>query len=311
MDIKHLDYYREIVDSKFNLSKAANKLHITQPSLSMLINSWEKQYGIKLFNKHKGRYIGLTKEGEYIYNHALQVITLHNEFLFSLEEIKKGFKGNVKVGIPPLIISLLFNKCIPDFINEFPNIQINIVEEGALQLQKKLANGDIDVAILIEPLLYEIFDTTTLYNDRLIAIVNNNLKASNKESVSLSELASDNLITFTEEFALFNTITQAFKKQLLHPKITFKTSQWDLIVDIVKNSNSFAIMPAPIASKVVGSSAVSVDLIQDIPWTVLMATNSSKIKTPSLKFFEDYLVNYFRKSNPNNYIKNTKPINIL
>jgi len=311
MDIKHLDYFREIVDSQFNLSKAANKLHITQPSLSMLVTSWEKQYGIKLFNKNKGRYIGLTKEGEYIYNHSVQLLKMHNEFLYSLEEIKQGFKGNVKIGIPPLIISVLFNKCILEFINAFPDIQLNIVEEGASELQKKLANGDIDIAILIEPLSYDMFSTTTLYEDKLIAVVNNNLSIASKSKLTLSDIALEKQITFTEGFVLHKTITDLFKKKLLHPKITFQTSQWDLIIDIVKNTNSVALMPAPVIPKLIGSNASAKDLVEEIPWTVLMATNKGKIKTPSVKFFEEYMINYF-KSQPNiNWTKNNKPINIM
>jgi DNA-binding transcriptional LysR family regulator len=311
MDIKHLDYFREIVDSQFNLSKAASKLHITQPSLSMLVTSWEKQYGIKLFNKNKGRYIGLTKEGEYIYNHSIQLLKMHNEFLYSLEEIKRGFKGNVKIGIPPLIISLLFNRCILDFINDFPDIQLKIVEEGAMELQKKLANGDIDIAILIEPISFDIFNTTLLYEDKLVAVVNNNLAIANEEALTLSDLAQENLVMFSEEFVLHQTIVKIFQKQLLKPNITFQTSQWDLIIDIVKNSNSVAIMPAPVAPKIVGSNAITVELVEDIPWKVMMATNKSKIKTPSAKFFEEYLTNFFITQQKIDYTKINKPINII
>lgn len=310
MDIKHLDYFREIVDSHFNLSKAASKLHITQPSLSMLVTSWEKQYGIKLFNKNKGRYIGLTKEGEYIYNHSIQLLKMHNDFLYSLEEIKRGFKGNVKIGIPPLIISLLFNKCILEFINDYPDIQLNIVEEGAFELQTQLANGDIDIAILIEPLAYDMFNTTTLYEDKLVAVVNKNLSISNQERVSVFDLSKENLVIFSEGFVLHQTILDLFKKQFLHPNISFKTSQWDLIMDIVKNTNSAAIMPAPVSSKLIGSNAVARELVPFVPWTVLMATNKTKIKTPSVKFFEEYMINYFKNYSKTGLLKHNKPINI-
>ena len=310
MDIKHLDYFREIVDSQFNLSKAANKLHITQPSLSMLVTSWEKQYGIKLFNKNKGRYIGLTKEGEYIYNHSIQLLRMHNDFLYSLEEIKQGFKGNVKIGIPPLIISLLFNKCILEFINDYPDIQLNIVEDGAFELQRQLANGDIDIAILIEPLAYDFFNKTILYEDKLIAVVNKNLPISSNSKVTLFDISRENLIIFSESFVLHKTINDMFKKQFLHPNVTFKTSQWDLIIDIVKNTNSVAIMPAPVAPKLAGSNAIAKDLVQEVPWTVLMATNKSKIKTPSVKFFEEYMINYFKIQPHIKWKKTHKPINI-
>lgn len=311
MDIKHLDYFREIVDSNFNLSRAAKKLHITQPSLSMLVSNWEKQYGLKLFNKNKGRYIGLTKEGEYIYNHSIQLLKLHNSFLYSLEEIKRGFKGNVKIGIPPLIISLLFNKCILEFMKNYPDIQLNIVEEGAMELQTQLVNGDIDIAVLIEPLAYEdVFNTVPLYEDKLIAVVNENLMINNQETVTINDIAKENLVIFSESFVLNKTINNLFEKEFLHPNISFKTSQWDLIVDIVKNTNSVALLPAPVAPHLIGSSAKAKKLVPTVPWNVIMATNKSRIKTPSAKFFEEYMLNFFKTVGPNKVVKQIKPINV-
>ncbi len=310
MDIKHLDYFREIVDSQFNLSKAAHKLHITQPSLSMLITSLENQYGIKLFNKSKGRYTSLTKEGEYIYNHSKQLLKLHNYFLSTLEEMKSGFKGNVKIGIPPLIISLLFNQCILDFMNKYPDIQLNIIEEGALELEAKLLNGDVDIAILIEPLDHELFNKTILYKDKLIAVINKNLKIAHKPNVSIFDISREKLVMFSEHFVLHNTINELFTKEMLYPNISFKTSQWDLIIDIVKNTDSVAIMPAPISEKIVGSNAIVRDLNIEVPWNVLLATNKTKIKTPSVKFFEEFMIKYFNNFRMHHQTKQAKPINI-
>lgn len=310
MDIKHLDYFREIVDSNFNLSKAASKLHITQPSLSMLVTSWENQYGIKLFNKNKGRYHSLTKEGEYIYNHAIQLLKMHNEFLYSLEEIKRGFMGSVRIGIPSFIISLLFHNAIVNFMSNYPDINLTIIEEGSIELQKKLANGELDMAILNEPLLYEIFDTTQLYSDNLVVVMNKALDNTKDIDVILADLESENLVTFSEYFSMYGIISNLFKQRYLHPNIIFKASQWDLIMDLVSSTKCYSIVPGPVATTAINDNIV-VKQIKDVDtkWNIILASNHSKIKNPALKFFEEYVVNYFDNYKPSIKEKD-KPINI-
>ncbi|WP_423363708.1 LysR family transcriptional regulator [Mycoplasma sp. P36-A1] len=294
MDIKHLDYFREIVDSNFNLSKAAGKLHITQPSLSMLVGSWEKQYGIKLFNKNKGRYTSLTKEGEYIYNHSIQLLKMHNEFLYSLEEIKRGFIGSIKVGIPPFISSILCRSAIVDFMNDYPDINLTLVEEGSIDLKKRLHNGDLDMAILNGPVDLENIKTTTLFNSELVVVLNKSLVTRADNYVALDELEHLNLVTFSEDFALYDSIAQQFKAKLLHPNITFKSSQLELILDIVNRSRSYTIVPeSVIAQKSLDNVTVKKLSNSNSDWDVVLASNSNKLKTPALKFFEEYIINHF------------------
>lgn len=88
MNIKHLSYFREIVNSEFNLSEAAKRLNITQPSLSMLISSFENSYDICLFKKVNSRFISLTEAGEYLYNYANEMLEKQDFFYKGLEAYK-------------------------------------------------------------------------------------------------------------------------------------------------------------------------------------------------------------------------------
>ena len=69
-------------------------------------------------------------------------------------------------------------------------------------------------------------------------------------------------------------------------------------------------MPAPISEKIVGSNAIVRDLNIEVPWNVLLATNKTKIKTPSVKFFEEFMIKYFNNFRMHHQTKQAKPINI-
>jgi len=299
MDIKQLDYFREIVESNFNLSKAANKLHVSQPSLSMMINNWENQYGIKLFVKKNSRYHALTKEGEYIYNHAIQVLKLHNDFLYSLEEIKRGFSGSVRLGIPSYILTLLFNKPIVNFISSYSDINLSIIEDGALELEKKLQQSEIDMAILLDESLKDTFNVKPLFKDNFVVAINKTLVTSRNTEITLEELQPLNLITFTDNFSIYHNIIDIFKDKFLHPNIAFRAGQWDIILDIVNNTKCYSIIPESLADQVTQNNVV-IKKIQGLTttWDIILATDKNKIKTPSLKFLEEYMLNYFSKYEP-------------
>jgi len=294
MEIKQLDYFREIVDSNFNLSKAASKLHVTQPSLSMLITSWEKQYGIKLFNKKNARYHSLTKEGEYIYNHAIALLKLHNDFIYSLEEIKMGFTGSVRIGITSYVLSLLLHKPIVDFISNYPDINLHIVEDDMEELQKKLINSEIDMAILTNTFEDENIILKPIYTDNFVCAMNKSITTETKSTITLEELEKYNMVTFTDNFSLYKQINNLFKDKLLHPNITFKAGQWDIIMDIVNTTKSYSIIPNTLLDASF-SNNITIKKIKelDTSWTIALATNKNKIKSPAVKFLEEYLINFF------------------
>ncbi len=80
MDIKHLKHFKIVVDENQNMSRAAKKLHISQPPLSQQIKSMEKTLGVNLFERH-GRKLELTDEGKALYQHSVKIVNLFEEMV--------------------------------------------------------------------------------------------------------------------------------------------------------------------------------------------------------------------------------------
>ena len=103
MDIKHLRYFISIVNNDFNLSRTAQNLYISQPTLSIMINDFESREGTSLFKRNNGKIVGLTYIGEKYYDDAQEVIKKYNEMQMNLHEAADTMAG-IRVVVSDLVV---------------------------------------------------------------------------------------------------------------------------------------------------------------------------------------------------------------
>lgn len=146
MNDRELLYVKTIADTK-SISKAAKVLFIAQPSLSQSIQRIEENIGTKLFTRnHEG--MRLTLAGEKYYLAATEILNIYNDFQNEVTYINDLKKGRITIGITNFMGTYLLPKLIPKFIENYPNIEIDIKEENSTALERLLLNGAIDFAIM-------------------------------------------------------------------------------------------------------------------------------------------------------------------
>ena len=151
MDITQLNYFINIVECGCNLSLAAKKIHISQSALSQMITNFEKEEELNLFYRKNGRLEELTPSGTMLYQYALDMLKLHDEMKGMLRKESSKQKGTIRIGLPSLILRVLFSKFFSKFIVENPEIKIEIIEDGSHELRRMFLQKDLDYVVLIEP----------------------------------------------------------------------------------------------------------------------------------------------------------------
>ena len=146
MTEKELLYVKTISDEK-SLSKAAEKLFISQPSLSICIQKIETQLGVKLFQR-TNRGLLLTFAGERYYQIATDILKIYNDFEIEVSDINNLKKGRVTVGITVYLATHILPQLLSSFKENCPNIEVLIVEKNSTDLDKALASGEIDFAVM-------------------------------------------------------------------------------------------------------------------------------------------------------------------
>lgn len=298
MDFKQLLYFVEIVNADFNLSRAASKLHITQPSLSMMISELEKSNRIKFFKKNNSRYVGLTIEGEVLFEEAKKIIADINTLNLKLDKIRKNHNGTVKIGIPPIIISLFFNKLLTKFISSYPDINIEIVEEGANVLKEMLKKKQIDFAILVgENRSDETLDFHEVSSDTLAVFVNNAHPFALKQAIDFSDLEGEPLVLLSDSFVLHTVILNKFKEKGIVPNIMFTSGQWDLLTQMVQDESSITILPKSLERKIRRNSLTILDFNPKLEWTIALSKNKNVVDTPASLLLEEFIYKFMKSAN--------------
>lgn len=149
MNTRELEYILEIAKEK-SISKAAEKLYVTQPTLSLFLTRLENQLGIPLFSR-TAKGLLPTYAGERYILMCQKVLKEYRDFELELCDISTLHMGRLKVGTSAHIGSYVLPQVIPLFNQAYPNIEVTI-SEGSSQVLERMINGcELDVALMHLP----------------------------------------------------------------------------------------------------------------------------------------------------------------
>jgi len=150
MDIRVLRYFLTVA-KEGNITKAAEVLHVTQPTLSRQLMELEEEMGVRLFNRGK-RQITLTDSGILFQQRIKEIILLLDKTERDLSEKDDLVSGVVSIGCGETIASAMLPEIIANFSAQYPIVQYELYSADGDDIREKLDRGDIDIGILLEPI---------------------------------------------------------------------------------------------------------------------------------------------------------------
>lgn len=236
MTLVQLKYFQTVCKYN-NITRASNELHISQPSLSNAIKDLEKEFGISLFYRFSKGLV-LTEEGSLFLeetNHLLEHADLFISRINGLNQLNQ----TVKLGVPPMLSTLIFPHLLQSFHESFPNINLQMVENETLSNKVMVLDNTLDAAIIScnDPLpaslgFYDICSMDIYFYTSI------NNKLCTKTTINLSDLSSTPLALLAENSFLTSFIKQCFKFQHLIPKVMLHTNQLATIHQLVENKTA-------------------------------------------------------------------------
>ena len=131
-----------------SVTRAAEKLHLSQPSLSNQIIHLEQELGIALFARVRKR-VHLTEAGEVFVRHAQRILNDMQALAERMEDYAANRSGRVRIGALPIMCALHIPELIGGFHSEYPSITLTLQERGSAELLQALEQSEIDVAFAI------------------------------------------------------------------------------------------------------------------------------------------------------------------
>lgn len=166
---EYMDYIYEVYREQ-NFSRAAEKLFISQSSLSLTIKHAEEKIGEEVFNR-RTKPISLTDFGVQYIRACEQVMSLRTELGNYIYESNHLYRGTLTIGAGNFYAAYLVAPFIVSFKEKYPNVQINLVEGRSADLEPQLERGDLDILITNATFTSPLFDRQVLFSERLLLVI--------------------------------------------------------------------------------------------------------------------------------------------
>ena len=134
-----------MVAEELNITRAAERLYISQQSLSNHISNMERELNVKLFTRSPK--LALTYAGDLLVDTATQILDLHSQYLNKVGDINRHYMGVLRVGISYTCGLAVLPEILPQFRREFPMVEFSMFEGNSSELEDELAHGRVDLVI--------------------------------------------------------------------------------------------------------------------------------------------------------------------
>ena len=192
MTITQLHYVLAVAEHK-NFTRAAQKVFVTQPTLSMQIQKLEEELDILIFDRSK-KPIELTETGKKIVNQARNIVN-ESDRIQDIVDQQKGFIGGAfRLGIIPTIMPTLLPMFINNFIKKYPKVKLQIEELHTEAIIEKLKEGHLDAAIAATPLNIEGIKENVLYYEPFVGYIPQSHRLHNEYKIDVSDLDIDDIL---------------------------------------------------------------------------------------------------------------------
>lgn len=269
MDIRQLEYFVHVARLK-SFTKAAEALYISQPTISKMIRNMEIELEADLFYR-EGKSIRLTDAGELLFAKAQNIVESFASLSSELDSLRNLEQGHIRIGLPPMVGASFFPSVIGQFHKRYPQVKIRLHENGAKKVEEDVDTGLLDIGMVLRPVNTEKFHCFTFVEEHLNLILPVGHRMAGEELVSISELAEEEFVLFSEDFTLHDRVITECVKAGFQPKVIYESSQWDLISRMVAAGMGISLLPETICRDMDRSQLIVIPLTNPvIPWELAM-----------------------------------------
>jgi len=288
MELRQLRYF-VMVAQELSFTKAAQKLHISQPPLSFQINNLEVELGAILFHR-TSRSVELSEAGKALLPHAKAILDRVIEARNHVGQVSEGLEGRIKIGLA----GSHFLGPLPNFISKFrsthPNVNIELHEMMPADHLQALYDGRVDISILRNPLASDSLDNHRLWSDPSVVALPIGHRLAARKNIKLSDLRLEPFILLKPGSSIYaQKIFDACIAKGFMPQVSQQVVEIPAAVNLVAAGMGVSIVPSSLAlirkSDVVMCKLTAENLSGDV-YASTRQTNPQSIVTEFIKNLE-------------------------
>ncbi|KAB1146739.1 LysR family transcriptional regulator [Streptomyces luteolifulvus] len=252
MQFQQLQYFVAVAETR-HFTRAAEQVHVAQPSLSQQIKALERELGADLFLRARGN-ITLTDAGAALLPLARRILADADTARYEVQELVQLRSGRVRLGATPSLCTGLLPDVLRAFHDRYPGIRLLIEEGGSHDLVRELARGALDLALVVLPLPTPSPALTTieLLREDLVVVSSPEAPAPGgpgRRTVRIPDLEGERLVMFRHGYDLRELTVAACRAEGFEPDFAVEGGEMDAVLGFVRAGLGLAVVPRMVAAR--------------------------------------------------------------
>lgn len=240
--------YLLALDEHGGFHRAAQACHVSQPALSIQIKKFEEELGIQLLERGNREFI-FTPAGLEVLERARGIMRRVDE----VEELSKvwndPYAGELSIGAFPTLAPYYFPQILDHFIESYPELRINLIEEKTHVLIERLRAGQLDAAFLAEPVEEDALEHGTIFSERFHVGVSPSHALAKRKVVDPLKLSSEKLLLLEEGHCLRGQALEYCTTAGLGEVLNFRASSMETLLQMVEMGRAISLIPECVANR--------------------------------------------------------------
>lgn len=243
LDARLLRYFKAVAE-ELNFSRAAERLHISQPPLSTAIKQLEDSLGVNLFNR-SSRQVRLTAAGRVLYQEASFLLQRQDEIKSLVHRIGEGLIGQIRIGFVGSMIYRDLNTVVERCKQLYPGVEQIWLEMNTAEQMALIERGGLDMGVIHANPVSEQVQSTPLTNEPFVICVPSDHPLRQRQRTTLQELKDEQFIVFSRALSprYYELLLSMYSQAGFYPSIRFEARHWLSVISLVSQGTGVAIVP--------------------------------------------------------------------
>lgn len=248
MELRRLRTFVTVAEEG-SVSKAALRLHVTQPALSRRLRDLEGELGLRLFNR-TGRRLVLTSEGEQLLGDCRSLLGYASALSERAQLLRHGDTGVLKVAGSPVQIEAVLSTFLHRYAKHYPNVQVRLVEAVGPDILAMLERGDIHLGILLQALQPDRsgLGSYPVPSVELLAASQGSLQLERGGGIDIRRLSSYPLLLLDPGFVVRKTFDAFCRLAAVKPNILIESRAPSNLLALAEAGHGVAVIPSVVAT---------------------------------------------------------------
>ncbi|WP_414447756.1 transcriptional regulator CynR [Burkholderia sp. 22PA0099] len=246
MLLRHIRYFLAVAEHR-NFTRAAQALHVSQPTLSQQIRQLEDTLGVPLLDR-SGRTVRLTDAGAaYVHfaQRALQDLEAGRRAIHDVGELSRG---RLRLGMTPTFTTYLIGPLLARYHARYPNLTLDVMEMPQERMEALLNEDALDVGIAFAEIDSPDIEAVALFVEALAVVVGKaHPHAKRRKPLTLDAFARESLVLLNGEFATRHYVDRYCRQHGVAPRIAMEVNSISAAIDIVQRTGLATLLPAEVA----------------------------------------------------------------